>query len=232
MLSALFNPGRVAVGASGGVFGLIGACMADIFVNWNLMFLVFRDRPDMSGCCIKLKCLFLMAFEMALNWIVGLTPYIDNLAHMGGWIYGFLVGVVILERLPLGFFGHGIGLATKCRGFLFRFLVAGFIAGSIAYSSVKLSQSDGGTVPYPEITPYVSCVEFPFWTEEKWWHCDECATKTITANLFKIDDSAVYNEMELHCPNGSMVVGNVTEFGFENASQFSPELQGLCRKLC
>ena len=97
----------------------------------------------MSGWWIKLKCLSLMVFEMSLNWIVGLTPYIDNLAHMGGWIYGFLVGVVILERLPLGFFGHGSGLAKKCGGFLFRFLVAGIIAGSIAFASLKLSQSDG-----------------------------------------------------------------------------------------
>mmetsp|Transcript_12602 Transcript_12602/g.30095 ORF Transcript_12602/g.30095 Transcript_12602/m.30095 type:complete len:529 (+) Transcript_12602:205-1791(+) len=230
--SALFNPGPTAVGASGAVFGLMGACMADIVVNWNLMFLVFRDRPGVSRCCIKSKCFSLMFFEMALNWIVGLTPYIDNLAHMGGWIYGFLVGIVILERLPLRFFGRGQGLGTKCWGFMFRFLVATLTAGSIAYFGVKLSQSDGETLPYPAITPYVSCAEFPFWTEEKWWYCDDCERKTITANLFKIEDSAVYNKIEIDCPDGSVVAGDVTEFGFDVVSQFSPELQGLCRKLC
>ncbi|CAJ1968870.1 unnamed protein product [Cylindrotheca closterium] len=231
--SALFNPGVTSLGASGAVFGLIGASMADIIVNWNLMFLVFRDHPGVSRCCIKWKCFFWMLLEMVINWIIGLMPYIDNLVHMGGWIYGLLVGVVILERLPLHFFGKGKGLGTKCRGFTFRFLVATVIAGSLAYFGVQLSQSDGETIPYPAITPYFSCNEMPFWTEEKWWHCDDCSTMNLTADVSKTDSSTVFNRIEMNCPDGSMVVGDVAEFGYDLASQFStPELQGICRKLC
>ncbi|KAL3937484.1 MAG: hypothetical protein SGBAC_007421 [Bacillariaceae sp.] len=232
VLSALFNPGPTSVGASGAVFGLIGACMADVVVNWNLMFLVFRDRPAMSKCCTQMRCLFIMLFEMAFNWFIGLTIYIDNFAHMGGWIYGFLAGVVVLERLPLGFFGKGQGLGTKCRGFFFRFLVATVVAGSIAYFSVELSQSDGETIPYPEISPYVGCAEFPFWTEEKWWYCDSCATKEIPATLWKSDNSTFYRKVEFECPDGSMVVEDFTEFGFEVAAQVKAVLPGLCRNLC
>ena len=38
ILSALFLPEFISVGASGGIFGYIGACLADIILNWDLVF--------------------------------------------------------------------------------------------------------------------------------------------------------------------------------------------------
>ena len=38
IMSALFLPEYISVGASGGIFGLIGGCIADIVSNWNLLF--------------------------------------------------------------------------------------------------------------------------------------------------------------------------------------------------
>jgi len=34
ILSAIFLPEYITVGASGGIFGLIGACISDIVLNW------------------------------------------------------------------------------------------------------------------------------------------------------------------------------------------------------
>ena len=39
LLSAIFLPQYISVGASGGIFGWIGACLADIIMHWNLLFL-------------------------------------------------------------------------------------------------------------------------------------------------------------------------------------------------
>ena len=38
IISALFLPEYISVGASGGIFGLIGGCIADIVSNWQLLF--------------------------------------------------------------------------------------------------------------------------------------------------------------------------------------------------
>jgi len=41
ILSAIFLPEYITVGASGGIFGLIGACLSDIIMNWKLLFCDF-----------------------------------------------------------------------------------------------------------------------------------------------------------------------------------------------
>jgi membrane associated rhomboid family serine protease len=76
ILSAIFLPEYITVGASGGIFGLIGACLSDIIMNWKLLFCDFvtengkRHRHAMV-------VLFLL-LDIVLNSIIGLTPYVDN----------------------------------------------------------------------------------------------------------------------------------------------------------
>ena len=76
ILSAIFLPDYITVGASGGIFGLIGACLSDIIMNWKLLFCDFvtengkRHRHAMV--------VVFLVLDIALNCIIGLTPYVDN----------------------------------------------------------------------------------------------------------------------------------------------------------
>ena len=54
ILSALFLPQYISVGASGGIFGLIGSCIADIALNWNMLFLK-QHHDDGNECEMSLR---------------------------------------------------------------------------------------------------------------------------------------------------------------------------------
>ena len=77
-MSAIFLPEYITVGASAGIFGLIGACLADIFMNWALLFNGFVNGESKNRHAVVLFVLFLDIF---VNSLVGLTPFVDNFAR-------------------------------------------------------------------------------------------------------------------------------------------------------
>jgi membrane associated rhomboid family serine protease len=84
LMSNLFAPNVVSVGASGGIFGLFGACWADIALNFRL----YRGHAR--------KVVTQLGFSTFANFLIGLVPFVDNFAHMGGMIAGFLMGLSLL----------------------------------------------------------------------------------------------------------------------------------------
>jgi membrane associated rhomboid family serine protease len=76
ILSAIFLPDFITVGASGGIFGFIGACLADIILNWNLLFCDFVTENGKKHHHARVVLFLLM--DIILNSIIGLTPYVDN----------------------------------------------------------------------------------------------------------------------------------------------------------
>jgi len=79
--SIVFLPGNLSVGASASVFGLVGACWADIIVNFCA-----RGTLRNSG----IACL---TFATLLNVAIGFTPLVDNFMHLGGMVAGLFVGI-------------------------------------------------------------------------------------------------------------------------------------------
>jgi membrane associated rhomboid family serine protease len=78
----------VAVGASGGIFGVIGAFAVAV---WRL-------RSPMYHALRRRLLLFLALMVAADFCIGGLEPQIDNLAHMGGFVAGILIAALLYPR--------------------------------------------------------------------------------------------------------------------------------------
>lgn len=85
LLSALFIQSGISVGASGALFGLLGGMLSELLINWTIY-------------ANKFAALMTLIIIIVINLAVGLLPHVDNFAHIGGFISGFLLGFVFLIR--------------------------------------------------------------------------------------------------------------------------------------
>lgn len=67
ILSAIFLPEYISVGASGGIFGLIGACVVDLAVNWRLLFVKDVEETDQQLLRRNAVALTMLVFEIVIN---------------------------------------------------------------------------------------------------------------------------------------------------------------------
>ena len=118
LLSALWNPLVLSVGASGAVLGLIGVLIGASLHHGNLG----RDyRRQLWRWVIYIL-------------IFGLLPFsgVDNAAHIGGLVVGFVLGYLIPEGEPLTRGGENLWNALAV-------LSVVIIAGSFALMALQLN---------------------------------------------------------------------------------------------
>lgn len=89
ILSSLFIRSSISVGASGALFGLLGAMLSELCTNWT----IYTN---------KAAALFTLIVIIAINLAVGILPHVDNFAHIGGFLSGFLLGFLLLLRPQFG----------------------------------------------------------------------------------------------------------------------------------
>lgn len=89
LTSILWNNARLSVGASGGIFGLLGAFLA-------MMLLYYKDCPG------GLRRTFWkwIGTVVVYNVAFSLLPIVDASAHAGGFIGGLAMGLVVM-RSPI-----------------------------------------------------------------------------------------------------------------------------------
>lgn len=87
--SYAFNP-NPSVGASGAIFGLIGALIAFYMVARRVLGGIARQQLG--------SLIFITLINLALGFT---TPYIDNNAHIGGLLTGVLLGWLLAPRFAL-----------------------------------------------------------------------------------------------------------------------------------
>ena len=81
----------VSVGASGAVFGIVGAMLAG----------VWQHRQSLPPGVAR-QWLTSLMFFVGINLAIGMTPGIDNAAHFGGLVAGAVMGWWLIERIDYG----------------------------------------------------------------------------------------------------------------------------------
>jgi len=89
LASAIFVPNRAEVGPCGAHFGVLAASIVEVIHQWPSL-----KYPEMA--VLKLVGV------TAVFFLSGLLPWIDNYAHLFGFIFGFLVSYAILPFVTFG----------------------------------------------------------------------------------------------------------------------------------
>lgn len=157
VLSALFMQNSISVGASGALFGLLGAMLSELITNWALY-------------SNKAAALLTLVVIIVINLAVGILPHVDNFAHIGGFLTGFLLGFVLLARPQFGWIeGRNLSPASrvqsKHKAYQYIFwviavllLIVGFVVGL-----VMLFRGENGN-KHCSWCHYLSCVPTSRWT--------------------------------------------------------------------
>ncbi|KAH7867070.1 hypothetical protein Vadar_028527 [Vaccinium darrowii] len=160
LLSALFIRSDISVGASGALFGLLGAMLSELITNW-------------TSYVNKVAALVTLVIIIVINLAVGILPHVDNFAHIGGFLSGFLLGFVLLIRPQFGWVSQRYappGFPIKPKFKIYQcilwiisliLLIVGFTVGLV----MLLRGVDAND--HCSWCHYLSCVPISK------WHCDK-----------------------------------------------------------
>lgn len=101
ILSAVFLPDQVTVGASGAIFGFHAVLLVDLLKNWTHV-----KSPKM-----KLLIIFI---SIVIAFAMGLLPGVDNFAHFGGFVVGLLAAFIFLPSMHIGGWSITMRLLQVC----------------------------------------------------------------------------------------------------------------------
>ena len=89
LLSIAYKPERAELGASGAIFGLVGAVLAGVkFGDFNIS---TGEKRAIASSVVTFA---------VINFMLGMSGNIDNMCHFGGFVTGLLIG------LPMGAFAR------------------------------------------------------------------------------------------------------------------------------
>lgn len=89
LASSVFVPYEAEVGPAGAHFGLVAALFVDAIYSWHILLNPWKAIGQLTGVLI-----FLFA--------LGLLPWVDNYAHLFGFIFGFLLSLALFPYIQMG----------------------------------------------------------------------------------------------------------------------------------
>ncbi|KAK6126007.1 hypothetical protein DH2020_040234 [Rehmannia glutinosa] len=208
LLSALFIQSNISVGASGALFGLLGGMLSELITNWTIY-------------ANKVAALLTLVIIIAINLAVGILPHVDNFAHIGGFLSGFLLGFVFLIRPQFGWVNQryapsgytSISAKPKFKvyqcvlwGLSLVLLIVGFTVGLV----LLLRGEDLND--HCSWCHYLSCVPTSRWS---------CNTQPVSCQAEQAG-----SQYTLTCSNNS----RSRTYSLLNPT--ATQIQGLCVQLC
>jgi len=139
MISALFSAGTLSNGSSAAIYGMLGVETVDLFQTWQLL---DKRFAQVVGLIIKL----------AIFLGIGTLPYIDNFAHVGGFISGVVSGIVFLPYLV---FGKSDGLRKRLLQVVMVVALSALIVG-LLYRFYSTGDIPCSFCSYIDCVPYTS----------------------------------------------------------------------------
>uniref|UniRef100_A0A4W4DSR1 Inactive rhomboid protein n=1 Tax=Electrophorus electricus TaxID=8005 RepID=A0A4W4DSR1_ELEEL len=115
LASAIFLPYRAEVGPAGSQFGILACLFVELFQSWQILAQPWR-------AFVKLLCVVLFLFAF------GLLPWIDNFAHIGGFVSGFFLSFAFLPYIS---FGRMDMYRKRCQILVFLAVFVGLFAGLV-----------------------------------------------------------------------------------------------------
>ncbi|KAK8599500.1 hypothetical protein V6N13_077421 [Hibiscus sabdariffa] len=149
VLSSLFIRNSISVGASGALFGLLGAMLSELITNWN----IYTN---------KASALLTLLVIIATNFAIGILPHVDNFAHIGGFLTGFLLGFMLLPLPQLGWQHRNVrvrtGLKSKYKPYQYVLWVASVVllVAGLGLALVVLFRGEDGN-EHCSWCHYLSC---------------------------------------------------------------------------
>ncbi|XP_044034054.1 inactive rhomboid protein 1 isoform X2 [Siniperca chuatsi] len=89
LASAIFLPYRAEVGPAGSQFGILACLFVELFQSWQIL-----ERPWRAFAKLLAISVFFSSF--------GLLPWIDNFAHISGFVSGFFLSFAFLPYISFG----------------------------------------------------------------------------------------------------------------------------------
>uniref|UniRef100_A0A669PW43 Inactive rhomboid protein n=1 Tax=Phasianus colchicus TaxID=9054 RepID=A0A669PW43_PHACC len=89
LASTIFLPYRAEVGPAGSQFGLLACLFVELFQSWQAL-----EKPW--------KALFNLSGIVLFLFVCGLLPWIDNIAHLFGFLSGLLLSFAFLPYITFG----------------------------------------------------------------------------------------------------------------------------------
>ncbi|GMH93252.1 hypothetical protein TL16_g12578, partial [Triparma laevis f. inornata] len=189
IMSTIFTPEAVGVGASGAIFGLFGAGWGDLIQNWDLY-----DSPIGTFISLFVGTLF--------NLGIGTAPLLDNFAHFFGFVMGMIMslGLLVVERQT----SSGRHIDMKCWHIALEFLPVIMVPFSMVMGLGVLYSGVSGHEVCGTCTG-INCIPFPWGCDiylpgDCMWDCSTCGTvEGLSAEV--LDGGTAYNStVVMTCP--------------------------------